>query len=67
MSRRRQATAREIEPDPKYGSLLLAKFINKTMMSGKKNTARRIIYNALERFASKVKADNPLEAFEGAS
>lgn len=66
MSRRRRAEKREIDPDPVYSSTLLAKFINKVMESGKKSTARRIIYNALEKFASKVKSENPLEAFEQA-
>jgi small subunit ribosomal protein S7 len=66
MSRRRRATKRLIDPDPLYNSLLLAKFINKVMESGKKSTARRIIYNALEKFAKKVKVDDPMEAFEQA-
>ena len=64
MSRRRRAAKREIDPDPIYESHILAKFINKVMESGKKSTARRIVYNALEKFAKKVKAENPLEAFE---
>lgn len=66
MSRRRRAVKREIAPDPIYGSILLSKFINKLMMSGKKSTARRIIYNALDKFAKKIKAENPMEAFEQA-
>ena len=64
MSRRRKAVARTIDPDPVFGSQLLAKFINKVMESGKKSTARRIVYNALEKLAKRVKIDNPLEAFE---
>jgi small subunit ribosomal protein S7 len=66
MSRRRRAEKREIEPDPLYGSHVLAKFINKVMEQGKKSTARRIVYNALEKFAKRVKAENPLEVFEQA-
>ena len=66
MSRRRRAVKREIDPDPIYNSLVLAKFINKVMYSGKKSTARTIIYNALEKFAKRVKSANPLEAFEQA-
>jgi small subunit ribosomal protein S7 len=66
MSRRRRAVKRMIEPDPLYNSLVLAKFINKVMICGKKSTARRIVYNALEQFAKKIKAENPLEAFEQA-
>ncbi len=66
MSRRRRATKRTIEPDPLYNSHLLAKFINKVMISGKKSTARKIVYNALEIFAKKIKAEDPLPAFEQA-
>jgi small subunit ribosomal protein S7 len=66
MSRRRRAFKREIAPDPVYGSTVLAKFINKVMEMGKKSVARRIIYNALDTFANKVKADDPLGAFEQA-
>lgn len=66
MSRRHRAEKREIDPDPVYGSHLLAKFINKVMEDGKKSVARRLIYNALEKLAKRVKHDNPLEAFETA-
>ncbi len=66
MSRRRRAEKRTIEPDPIYGSVLVTKFINKMMIDGKKSTARRIIYDAIDKFAKKVKAENALEAFEQA-
>lgn len=66
MSRRHSAEKRETEPDPVYGSLILAKFINKVMIDGKKSVSRRIVYNALEKFSKKVKTENPLEAFEQA-
>jgi small subunit ribosomal protein S7 len=66
MSRRRRAEKREIEPDPIYGSRLLEKFVNRVMQSGKKTTARRIVYNALEKFSNRVKVENALEAFERA-
>ena len=66
MSRRRRAVKREIDPDPLYKSTLLAKFINKIMERGKKTVSRRIVYNALDKFAQKVKAENALEAFEQA-
>lgn len=66
MSRRHSAEKRQIDPDPLYGSVVLAKFINKVMIQGKKSTARRIVYNAIEKFAKRVKAENPLEAFEQA-
>src|SRR5271165_4412546 len=66
MSRRHSAEKRPIEPDPLYRSGVLAKFINKVMERGKKSVARSIVYNALEKFAKRVKAENPLEAFEQA-
>ncbi len=66
MSRKRRATKRAIDPDPVYGSKTLAKFINKVMVGGKKATSRRIVYGAIERFAKKMNAENPLEAFEQA-
>lgn len=66
MSRRRCAEKRPLEPDPVHGSTTLSKFINKLMMDGKKSTARRIVYNALESFAKRVKIESPIEAFEKA-
>lgn len=64
MSRRRRAEKREIQPDPIYGSELLAKFINKIMLDGKKSVSRSIVYGALEKFSQRIKSENPLEAFE---
>lgn len=66
MSRRHSAEKRPTEPDPLYGSTVLAKFINKVMEQGKKSVARRIVYKALEKFSKRVKMENPLEAFEQA-
>ncbi len=66
MSRRRRAVKREIEPDPIYNSQVVGKFINKIMVGGKKSVARSIVYQAIEKFSKKVKAENPLEAFEQA-
>lgn len=66
MSRRHSAEKRQIDPDPLYGSTILAKFINKVMERGKKSVARRIVYNALDKFSQRVKIENPLEAFEQA-
>jgi small subunit ribosomal protein S7 len=66
MSRRRRATRRQAVPDPIFHSITLSKFINKLMEDGKKAVARRIVYRALEKFAQRVKTDNPLEAFEQA-
>ncbi len=66
MSRRHRAEKRRIEPDPFYGSDLLSKFINKVMENGKKSVARRIVYNALDKFAKKIKSESPMESFEQA-
>lgn len=66
MSRRRRAEKREIAKDPIYGSQTLSKFINKLMIGGKKSVARSIVYNAIEKFASRIKAEDPLAAFEQA-
>lgn len=66
MSRRRRAEKRKINPDPKFKSYVLSKFINKVMYDGKKSVAQTIVYKALEKFSQKVKAENPLEAFEQA-
>jgi len=65
MPRRAKALKREMRPDPKYGSYVLAKFINKVMLSGKKATAERIMYDALDIVEGQMKKD-PMEVFEQA-
>jgi len=64
--RRRRAEKKKIMPDPLYKSLVVAKFINKVMLDGKKTTARKIVYKAIESLAKRVNSDDPLEAFERA-
>jgi small subunit ribosomal protein S7 len=64
--RRRQAEKREIAPDARFGNLLIAKFINKMMQHGKKTKIRNLVYKALDAFAKKVNADDPIAAFEQA-
>jgi small subunit ribosomal protein S7 len=54
MSRRAQAPVRVILPDPKFSNLMLAKFMNVIMKSGKKSAAEHIIYGALDRIAEKT-------------
>lgn len=51
--RRRQAPVRPVMPDPVYGSKVLTKFINKIMLDGKKSTAEKIIYSALDIVSSR--------------
>ncbi len=65
MPRRRVVAKREILPDPKYGNVTLAKFMNHVMISGKKSVAERIVYGALEAVKEKLNKD-PLEVFEEA-
>ena len=65
MSRRHAAKEREILPDPKYGSLVLGKFMNTIMYDGKKGTAEQIVYGALEIIEEKLKKD-PLGVFQEA-
>ena len=65
MSRKKQAPKRIFYPDPKYGSLVLAKFINFIMYDGKKSSAEKIIYDALEKIKSKTKED-PIKIFDEA-
>jgi len=66
MSRRRVAEKREILPDPKYSDQVLAKFINMVMRSGKKSTAEKIVYGALDEMTARSKGGNPLDIFNKA-
>ena len=65
MPRRRVAAKREILPDPKFGNIVLAKFINLVMVSGKKSVAEKIVYGALDKIQERTDQD-PLEIFEKA-
>lgn len=64
MPRRRVVAAREILPDPKFGSQTIAKFINQVMVDGKKSVAEKIVYGALETVAEKRKVEDPVAFFE---
>ncbi len=65
MSRKAGQKRRECKPDPRYGSITLAKFINKVMMKGKKSLAQTIVYDALDTLSESVK-EGQLQAFEKA-
>ena len=65
MSRRHRAERREINPDAKFGDLVLAKFMNSLMYDGKKSAAEGIIYGAFDTIAAKTKQD-PLVVFHEA-
>ena len=64
MSRKRKAPIRKIYPDPKYGSVVISKFINSIMYDGKRSTAEKILYSALEKM--KAKNQDPLKVFNSA-
>lgn len=65
MPRRREVPKREILPDPKFGSVELAKFMNVVMLSGKKAVAERIVYGALDQIQAKT-GKEPIEVFNTA-
>ena len=62
MPRRREVPKREILPDPKFGSVELAKFMNVVMLDGKKAVAERIVYGALDQIQAKT-GKEPIEVF----
>ena len=66
MSRRRRAEKREVLPDPKFGDLIVTKFMNGIMYEGKKAVAENIVYGAMEILAAKRKDAEPLEVFHTA-
>ncbi|WP_350334711.1 30S ribosomal protein S7 [Coralliovum pocilloporae] len=57
MSRRHRAEKREIIPDPKFGDVVISKFMNSIMLDGKKSTAEGIVYGALDQVEEKAKSD----------
>jgi small subunit ribosomal protein S7 len=65
MPRRRVVAKREVLPDPKFGNVTLAKFMNMVMISGKKAVAERIVYGALDMVQEKT-GNDPLEVFDEA-
>ena len=56
MSRRHSAEKREINPDPKFGNMVVSKFMNSIMHAGKKSVAENIVYGALDRIEGKTRA-----------
>ena len=64
MSRKRKAPKRKSYPDPKYQSELISKFINSIMYDGKRSTAEKILYSALDKM--KAKNQDPLKVFNTA-
>jgi small subunit ribosomal protein S7 len=65
MSRRHRAEKREINPDPKFGDLVITKFMNAVMLHGKKSIAEKIVYGALDSVQAKTKQE-PVALFHQA-
>ena len=65
MPRRREVPKRPVLPDPKYHSRLVTKFTNSLMRDGKRSTAERIFYGAMDKIAERTKED-PVKIFEQA-
>jgi|EP01013_Petalomonas_cantuscygni_P027341 small subunit ribosomal protein S7 len=65
MSRRHRAEKREVIPDPKFGDLVVSKFMNSLMKDGKKSAAESIVYGAFDIVEAKTKQD-PITVFHGA-
>jgi small subunit ribosomal protein S7 len=65
MSRRHRAEKREVNPDPKFGDMIVSKFMNSIMKEGKKSVAENIVYGALDRMQSRAKSD-PIQLFHSA-
>ncbi len=66
MSRKQTNYGREVIPDPKYKSEVIARFINMVMQSGKKSVAERIVYGAMEIMEERNKSASPVELIEQA-
>jgi small subunit ribosomal protein S7 len=65
MSRRHSAEKRVVNPDPKFGDVVISKFMNAVMEQGKKSVAENIVYGAFERMEQKAKSD-PVQLFRSA-
>lgn len=66
MPRRKVVNRRQVDPDPRYNSVLVAKFVNRLMLKGKKSTSRRIFYDAMDIVEQRISAEKPLAVFERA-
>ena len=63
MAKRWTASKTTLKPDPRYGSVLAAKFINSLMWSGKKTVAQRTFYQAMDQIKKRVKDQNEIDVF----
>ncbi len=62
--RKKRAKKRILLPDPKFGSTLVTRFVNNLMLDGKKNTAFKVFYNALDNISAKMDEEESLSIFE---
>jgi small subunit ribosomal protein S7 len=61
-----KSLVREVQPDRLYNNEMVTKLINRVMLNGKKQLAERLVYTGMQKAATKLKVDNPLEVFEAA-
>lgn len=66
MAKKFTASSQQLKPDPKYNNKLVAKFINCLMWDGKKSTAQRVFYDAMEIVSKKISDSEPIDVFEKA-
>ena len=66
MAKKFTASVSQLKPDPVYKSKLVSKFINCLMLDGKKNTAQKVFYDAMDVISKKIADTAPLEVFETA-
>ena len=66
MAKRFTASAAQLKPDPRYHKKLVSKFVNGLMWDGKKSVAQKVMYDAMDVIAKRVKDASPVEVFETA-
>ena len=62
--RKKRAKKRILLPDPKFGSIVVTRFVNNLMLDGKKNTAFKVFYSALDTISTKIEDESPITVFE---
>ena len=62
--RKKRAKKRLLTPDPKFGSTLVTRFVNNLMLDGRKNTAFKVFYDAMDTISEKLTEETPIQVFE---
>ena len=62
--RKKELKKRLLTPDPKFGSTLVTRFVNNLMLDGRKNTAFKVFYDAMDTISEKVTEETPIQVFE---